>query len=50
MTGFQTTRSGDMVTHWPRCKADLLVGTLPKTMAKIAMQIICNTLAKVLVC
>ena len=42
-------RSRHLVTHWPRCEADALVGTLPNRLAEIDMQTIGDTLAKLLV-
>ena len=38
-----------MVTHWPKFETDALVGTLPNTVADIAMQTIGYTLTQVLV-
>ena len=39
--------SGPLVTHWPRSQAEALVDTLPNRLAKIKIQIIGHTLAKV---
>ena len=49
MTGLQTSRSWHLVTHWPKCKTDALVGILPNRLANIEMQTIADTLAQVLV-
>ena len=38
-----------MVTHWPKCQTDALVGILPNRLADIEMQTIGDTLAQVLV-
>ena len=38
-----------MVTHWPKCETDALVGTLPNRLADIEMQTIGYTLTQVLV-
>ena len=43
MTGLQTSRSWHLVTHWPKCETDALVGILPNRLA------IADTLAQVLV-
>ena len=39
--------SGHLVTHWPRWQGEALVDTLPNRLAKIKIQIIGHTLAKV---
>ena len=49
MTGLQTRRSWHLVTHWPKCETDALVGILRNRLANIAMQTIADTLAQVLV-
>ena len=49
MTGLQTSRSWHLVTHWPKCETDALVGILRNRLANIAMQTIADTLALVLV-
>ena len=49
MTGLQTSRSWHLVTHWPKCETDALVGILPNRLADIEMQTIADTLAQVLV-
>ena len=49
MTGLQTSRSRHLVTHWPKCKTDALVGILANRLADIEMQTIGDTLAKALV-
>ena len=49
MTGLQTSRSWHLVTHWPKCETDVLVGILPNRLANIEMQTIADTLAQVLV-
>ena len=49
MTGLQTSRSWHLVTHWPKCETDALVGILPNRLANSEMQTIADTLAQVLV-